>query len=86
MAYFRTFSPVVDGSETALIDDATGVEIFRYNHVQLSMMLTPEEAHNASTLCLQARIRGGWRGDIFKPVEYDICNPEEYNVTKANND
>jgi len=78
MAYFRTFSPVVDGSETALVDDATGVEIFRYNHVQLSMMLTPEEADHATTLCLQARIRGGWRGDIF--------NPEEYNVTKANND
>jgi hypothetical protein len=75
--YFTTFEPIKDGNETAYVQD-NGVEIFRYNHVQAAMVLTPEEEEHAATLCLQARIRGGWKGDIL--------HPEPYNVTKTNND
>ena len=75
--YFTTFEPIKDGNETAYVQD-NGVEIFRYNHVQAAMVLTPEEEDHAATLCLQARIRGGWKGDIL--------HPEPYNVTKTDND
>ena len=75
--YFKTFTPVIDGNFTVFVDD-TGVEVFRYNHVQVALMLTPEEIQHATTLCLQDRIRGGWRGDIL--------HPEPYNVTEANDD
>ena len=40
--YFTTFEPIKDGNETAYVQD-NGVEIFRYNHVQAAMVLTPEE-------------------------------------------
>ncbi len=75
--YFITFKPVTIGNETAYVQD-NGVEMFRYNHVQVAMMLSPEEESHAATLCLQARIRGGWRGDIL--------HPETYNVAEANDD
>ena len=75
--HFITFEPVKVGNETAYVQD-NGVEMFRYNHLQVALMLTPEEEEHAATLCLQARIRGGWRGDIL--------HPEPYNVTEANDD
>ena len=74
---FFPYTTVKQDDYTAFVDDA-GIEIFRYNHTQTALVLTPEEERHSTMLCLQARIRGGWRGDIL--------HPETYNVTEANHD
>ena len=67
---FFPYTTVKQDDYTAIVDD-NGVEIFRYNHVQTALVLTPEEDRHATMLCLQARISGGWRGDILNPEPYD---------------
>lgn len=74
MQYTEQCEKKIDGNFTIFYYQ--GEEIFRVNHLQISMFvgkpgcMTEEEHEHGIELCLKDRFEGGWKGDILNPIPW----------------